>query len=118
MKSKYYNIKTTVDGIVFASKAEAHRYAELMWLASAGEISSLRCQPAFVLQHGFTHRGKKVLPITYIADFEYWENGNLVVEDVKGIRTAAYLIKKKLLLFTRPGIDFREISIDKRRAMR
>ena len=32
MRSKYGAIRTTIDGITFASKAEARRYAELQIL--------------------------------------------------------------------------------------
>ena len=45
--SKYRNIKTEVDGIVFDSKAEARRYAELRLLEKANEISDLRLQYPF-----------------------------------------------------------------------
>ena len=38
--------------------------------------------------------GKKIC--NYFADFLYQENGKQVVEDVKGIKTSVYRIKKKL----------------------
>ena len=34
-----------------------------------------------------------------VADFEYIENGEMVVVDVKGFKTAVYMIKKKLFLY-------------------
>ena len=46
-------------------------------------------------------------PCNYIADFTYMENGELVVEDVKGVRTDAYKIKKKLMLWVH-GIRIKE----------
>lgn len=38
---KYHAKPTTVDGIRFASKAEARRYSELRLLEKAGEIKNL-----------------------------------------------------------------------------
>jgi hypothetical protein len=45
----------------------------------------------------------------YLADFEYIENGNLIVEDVKGGKsTPEFIIKRKLML-DKYGITVREI---------
>ena len=44
----------------------------------------------------------------YVADFTYHENGDLVVEDAKGVKTEAYRIKKKLML-KEYGIKIREV---------
>ena len=47
--------------------------------------------------------------VDYIADFGYSDkNGNEVVEDVKWVRTQAYVIKRKLMLW-RHGIRIREV---------
>jgi hypothetical protein len=89
--SKYGAVKTEIDGLVFASKREARRYSELKLAERSGDISNLELQPKFPL----IVNGKKVA--TYIADFRYTENGNVVVEDVKGVRTAIYRLKKKMV---------------------
>ena len=48
-------------------------------------------------------------PVDYIADFVYRDkDGNEVVEDVKGVRTRVYVIKRKLMLW-RHGIRIREV---------
>lgn len=94
--SKYGNLKTEVDGIVFDSRREAHRYRELRLLERAGVIRDLRLQPAYELQAAFRKGGKHYPAIRYIADFEYVENNRIVIEDVKGVRTKEYRIKKKL----------------------
>lgn len=98
-KSKYSSAKTDVDGIRFDSKKEAEFYAELKLREKAGEISDLRLQPRYLLQEAFKHEGKQYREIEYVADFEYIENGVTVVVDVKGFRTAVYMIKKKLFLY-------------------
>ena len=43
-----------------------------------------------------------------MADFRYEENGKLVVEDVKGVRTREYILKRKMFKYRYPEIEFRE----------
>lgn len=82
----------TVDGHLFDSLKEAKRYAELKLLQKAGEIAGLTYQIRYPLVVG------EQLVATYVADFLYCEaNGAMVIEDVKGVRTPVYRIKKKLL---------------------
>ena len=99
--SKYHNSWTEIDGIRFQSRKEGERYAELKLLERAGRIRSLVLQPKFELQEGFTNaEGKKIRPITYIADFIYYDCDldRTIVEDVKSpvTRTQVYMVKKKL----------------------
>lgn len=98
-KSKYSSAKTDIDGIRFDSKKESEFYAELKLREKAGEISHLRLQPRYLLQEAFKHDGKQYREIEYVADFEYVENGVTVVVDVKGFKTAVYMIKRKLFLY-------------------
>ena len=96
--SKYHNKKTTVGGISFDSRAEANRYCELMLLLERGEIRNLKLQPEFTLTEAFiTPTGIREKRMCYRADFSYEQDGRTVVEDVKGVRTEAYKIKRKLL---------------------
>lgn len=114
-RGKYGARKTIVDGVVFDSKKEAKRYVELKALEEAGVISDLRRQVKYVLippQREFSNEIYKSGPkkgcfkpgrliereCAYIADFQYTENGKLVVEDTKGVRTKEYIIKRKLML--------------------
>lgn len=98
-RSKYHAVPTVIDNIRFASKAEARRYQELLLLAKAGEIEHLELQPKFTL----TVAG--VVVGHYIADFRYHlvlvKSGQRittqVVEDVKGIKTPLYRLKKKIV---------------------
>jgi hypothetical protein len=102
MKTKYKAIKTEIDGHVFASKKEAKRYCDLKWLLRARKISELQLHKSFELQQKFRDkRTKKIVrPIVYICDFFYWDKDveAYVVEDVKGIKTDVYKLKKKLFL--------------------
>lgn len=89
--NKYKAIRTKVDGITFDSKKEAKRYSELKLLERAGQIKNLDLQPKFdLIINGFRIG-------FYKADFYYIENGKDVVEDVKGVRTPIYKLKKKMI---------------------
>lgn len=98
--NKYNASKTVVDGIRFDSRAEARRYRELKLLQRAGEIKDLELQPSFLLVDGFKCRGKSYRDVRYIADFAYIEIKTRlhVVEDVKGVETEVFRLKKKLFL--------------------
>lgn len=96
-RSKYGAVKTTVDNIVFDSKKEAARYQELKALEKAGEISGLELQPRLVLQVMHWHDGPKKVG-EYRGDFRYTTNhGAVVIEDVKGIKTPVYRLKKRMV---------------------
>ena len=122
---KYNNKKIEVDGMTFDSKKEANRYKELSLLQKAGEISGLRTQVRYVLipsqrevsDEVYTrgeNKGKnkpgKLLEreCTYVADFVYYKDGKVIVEDTKGFRTKEYIIKRKLMLYVH-HIQIKEI---------
>lgn len=98
--NKYNNHKTKVDGIEFDSVREAERYKELKLLEKAGEIEYLELQPKVVLQDKFVYKGKTIRAITYKADFAYFDKRKQksVIEDVKGMETDVFKIKKKMFL--------------------
>lgn len=108
--SKYNNKKTIVDNIKFDSKSEANRYIELKMLEKARKISDLELQPKFILQEKYiNNKGEKIRAITYKADFCYLEGNKIVVEDVKGVETKEFKIKRKLFENKYRDIDFRII---------
>jgi hypothetical protein len=110
MKGQKYRAEpTTVDGFRFASKREARRYVELKLLERAGKIGGLEIQPRFDLCVGAMD-GRRVKICTYVADFRYWDlvAKRSVVEDVKGVRTPVYRLKRKLMLALY-GVDVQEI---------
>lgn len=98
--NKYNSHKTTVDGIKFDSIREAERYQELKLLEAAGEILHLELQPVVVIQDKFIYQGKTIRAITYRADFAYFDHAvnRAVIEDVKGMETDVFMIKKKMFL--------------------
>ena len=109
---KYRAQPVVINGVRFASKAEAARYGQLRLLAQAGQIRCLRLQPTFVLQEAFTRPdGKRVRAIKYIADFSYCDNtGREIVEDVKGVETPVFRLKQKLFWRAFPHLELRIIK--------
>lgn len=119
-RSKYGAKKINIDGEIFDSKREAKRYQTLKMMQDVGLISDLRRQVKYVLipaqrepdtvgARGGIHRGKLIeREVAYYADFTYKQNGETVVEDVKGMRTEVYKVKRKLML-ERYGIRIQEV---------
>ena len=89
--SKFKNIPALIDGIRFASMREAKHYLLLKAQESKGEIEDLRIQPRFSLDVNGQRIG------TYRADFSYYIGHKYFVEDVKGVKTEVYKLKKKLM---------------------
>lgn len=111
-RNKYNAKKIKIDGHTFDSKREAQRYCELKLFLKAGEIRNLVLQPRFLLQDEFFDKnGVKHKKIEYVADFLYIDNdGKAIVEDVKGVLTDVYKIKKKMFLkIYDDQYEFREI---------
>ena len=75
-------IKDPASGYVFDSKAEFIRWCELRIMERGGNISGLKRQVKYELIP--KQPGERAC--NYIADFTYIENGELVVEDVKGMK--------------------------------
>jgi len=85
--------RRTLGGIVFDSRGEMLRYADLQLLERAGKISELRRQRDFPV-----YIGEKLL-CTFTADFSYRElpSGAEVIEDAKSSGTqkdTAYRLRK------------------------
>jgi hypothetical protein len=96
-----------VDGVRFASKKEAKRWGELQLLARVGAITELRRQVVFPL-HAAGPDGRPVFVASYIADAVYEEPGGRIVEDVKGVRTPVYNLKRRWMA-AEYGITIREV---------
>ena len=110
VRNKFGNKETPVGDKVFASKLEARRYSELLLLERAGAISGLKVQKRICLQPPFIARdGSKILPVWYVADFVYIEEGVTVVEETKGFSTPVSLLKMKMLKHVYREYDVRMI---------
>lgn len=96
-KNKYYAEKSGG----YASRKEHRRANELKLMQRAGIISDLREQVAYEIIPTQRDTSGKIIEraCSYIADFVYIDKeGNLIVEDTKGMRTDVYRIKRKLML--------------------
>lgn len=102
--NKYNAKKTIVDGIKFPSKREAARYKVLKALERGGQIADLRMQVKYPLVVNGVKIGR------YTSDFEYEENGQHVVEDVKSPATkkARDYRLRKLLMLALHGVAIKE----------
>lgn len=92
-KSKYHNKIIVEDGIRFDSKTEYERYKELKLFERANLISNLR----------YHDKSDKIILlddplIEYEPDFCYDENGQHIIEDVKGYQTKEFKLKKKMII--------------------
>lgn len=113
--SKYHAKKIIYQDMTFDSKAEFKRWQELKLLERAGEIEDLKRQVRFELIPRQVDADTKELlerSVTYIADFVYFDVRSFrkVVEDVKGVHTPEYVIKRKLML-REYGIRIKEIRM-------
>lgn len=111
IRGKYHNRKICVNGERFDSVKEFDRWKELLLLEEHGGITDLRRQVKFTLipaqregetitARGIQRPGKVIeRECFYVADFVYEQDGQTVVEDVKGMKTDTYLLKRKMLLY-------------------
>lgn len=89
---KYRNEREQVDGVWFDSRKESRHYRALLTLQRAGVITRIEIQPTYPL----AVNGEKVA--TYRADFRItFPDGRSEVQDVKGVRTPVYRLKKRLM---------------------
>lgn len=86
-RSKYNNVRTEYNGVMYASKAEALRAYELDLMVKADRIAWWIGQPRFRL--GCPEN-------VYVADSLVIGYGELWVEDVKGRETAKFRRDKRL----------------------
>lgn len=98
-RAKYRAVKTEcAAGHLHDSKIEARRCDDLHALVAAGRISDLELQPRFDV------RVNGDLICKYLADFAWRQDDLRVVEDVKGVTTRIFNLKKKLVEATHPGV--------------
>lgn len=90
------------DGTRHASTKQQRRWHELKLLERTGEIQFLSREVTVRLEVNGVH------VCDYRADHHYKENGIWIYEDVKGLLTKEYKIKKKLFRACF-GFDIREV---------
>ena len=105
--SKYGNKALLTSDGKFDSKLEYYRWCELKVLEKAKEIKDLKRQVKFVL----IDKSKHGREISYMADFTYIKDKQLIVEDTKSkaTKTPLYRLKKRLMA-ERYGITIKEVE--------
>lgn len=100
-KRKYRNEPVVVDGRRYDSKREAAYCENLILLEKAGKIGGLEFQRRFQL---LGPKGEVIC--VYVADACFWdhEQDRFRVIDVKGVETAVFKLKRKLMHAIK-GID-------------
>lgn len=99
-------------GQTFDSLIECERYKYLKALEQQKVISHLQRQVRYTLiPSQIDPKTQKTIEreITYIADFVYQKGSQTIVEDVKGMRTDIYKIKRKLMLYFH-NIKIKEVT--------
>jgi hypothetical protein len=93
-RNKYGAESSWINGIRFASKAEARYYQNLIYRERLGEVTDVRLQEPFVV---LGPKGQVVC--TYRADFVFWDvkEGRRRVIDVKGMVTPLFKLKKRVV---------------------
>ena len=98
--TKYHSTWTVCrKGHKHQSKREADACGVLDLLEHARKVKDIKYQPEFTLQEGFRGlNGKKVRPITYTADFSFYdkEQRKFRVVDVKGFSPPVFALKRKM----------------------
>lgn len=99
-KNKFNAKSIVVDGHKFPSIKEAQRYQELKLLKKAGKIKNLELQPEFEIIPKQKYRGKTLRKAKYTPDFKYYnvDDNEWVIEEVKGMPTVDYVLRKKLFI--------------------
>lgn len=121
MTRSKYNIdkdtaKRTYNNIVFDSVLEMKYYRDVILPnVESGLIKYYELQKEYELQPKFTHNGKTVLPIKYVADFyvEY-ADGHKEVIDTKGLPDSVALLKRKMYWYHYPDVDYKWITYVKK----
>ena len=121
MARSKYNVdkdtaKRTYNNIVFDSVLEMKYYRDVILPnVESGLIKYYELQKEYELQPKFTHNGKTVLPIKYVADFyiEYTD-GHKEVIDTKGLPDSVALLKRKMYWYHYPDVDYKWITYVKK----
>lgn len=102
-KSKFNAQKVKADGYTFDSKDEYKRYLEIK---NDGKSMITAVHPKFTLMAGFRdNKGVWHRPIEYEADFSYYTDGILYIEDRKGLILPDFKIKWKMFVHQMGAID-------------
>lgn len=81
----------------------------------SGEITDYQLQVKYELQPKFTHEGKTIQAINYVADFVLtYSDGKTEVIDTKGFPDSTALLKRKIFWYKYPDVDYKWVTYVKK----
>lgn len=104
-ETKFINVKTVEDGILFDSKAEVIQWRKLKQLERYKVITNLQYHQKFYFELNAVKIGY------YESDFTFIQDGKLIVQDVKSDmsrKLPVYRLKRKMMLAFH-GIEIVEV---------
>ncbi len=101
--------------ILFDSKLEKQYYDEVVVpYLKQGVIVKAELQKKYNLQPSFKYNGETIRAIDYVSDFTLtYADGSILVIDIKGQATADAKIKKKMMHYVYPELNFIWLSYTK-----
>lgn len=104
------------DGIIFDSVMEMKYYRDVLCPnVERGDVVKFELQKPYELQPKFSHDGRNVQAITYIADFfVVYKDGHEEVIDTKGCPDSTAILKRKLFWYRFPDVDYQWITYVKK----
>ncbi len=130
-KAKYNAVRVTVGSVTFDSKAEERRYYQLRNDPNVKEVEvhptyeifpavrkCLRCKELFELpiskcpNKGCKGKLLVLRSISYVADFRVtYMDGRVEIEDVKGVETEVFKLKRKLFEAAYPDLTLTVVHV-------
>ena len=81
----------------------------------SGDVVKFELQKPYELQPKFSHDGRNVQAITYVADFfVVYKDGHEEVIDTKGCPDSTAILKRKLFWYRFPDVDYQWITYVKK----
>lgn len=104
------------DGIIFDSVMEMKYYRDVLCpKVERGDVVKFELQKPYELQPKFSHDGRNVQAITYVADFfVVYKDGHKEVIDTKGCPDSTAILKRKLFWYRFPDVDYQWITYVKK----
>ena len=105
----------TGESILFDSKLEKRYYEEVVIpLLKERTVIKAELQKKYNLQPSFKYNGETIRAIDYVSDFTLtYADGSILVIDIKGQATADAKIKKKMMHYVYPELNFIWLSYTK-----
>ena len=105
-------LKRTYKGIQYDSELEMRYFKDVVEVGlENGTIIDCQRQIKYELQPKCKYKNENILAIKYIADYVLtYNDGSVIVWDVKGQADATAKLKKKMFHYKYPEIDYRWVT--------